>query len=105
MKSEWDISVEKKADELWNKFYLKHQDYDDEKYGWIVAAINEKLSKKIIFDLIDEIVDANKKLAYTIDYTNTTHAMELDAEVRAKIGLFVMFWNCVKKEIENNYPK
>ena len=105
MKNEWDISVEKKAEELWNKFYLKHKDYNDEKIGWIVAIIDKGLSKKIIFDLIDEIIDANKKCAYTIDYINTTHAMELDAKVRAEIGLFVMFWNCVKKEIENNYGK
>jgi hypothetical protein len=105
MKSDFDISVEKKAEELWNKFYLKHKDYNDEKIGWIVAVIDKELSKKIIFDLIDEILDANKKCAYTIDYTNTTHAIELDAKVRAEISNFVIFWNSVKNIIDKNYPK
>lgn len=94
------MTPKEKADELWNKFYLKHQDYNDEKYGWIVSAINEKLSKKIIFQLIEEILEANKKCAYTIDYTNTSHAIELDAKVRAEIFSFVFYWQEVKKEIE-----
>lgn len=101
MKNEFEIEVEKKANELWKKFYLKHQDYNDEKYGWIVSSVNEKLSKKIIIELIDEILDANKKCAYTIDYVNTTHAMELDAKVRSEISNFVIFWNMVKEEIKS----
>jgi hypothetical protein len=103
MKNQFEINVENKAKELWDKFYLKHQSYDDEKYGWIVASINNELSKRIIIDVIDEIINANKECAYTIDYTNTSHAMELDAKVRAEISLFVLFWNEVKKEIKNNY--
>ena len=94
------MTPKEKANELWKKFYLKHQDYNDEKYGWIISVVNEKLSKKIIFELIEEIIEANKKCSYTIDYTNTLHAIELDAKVRAEIHSFVFYWQEVKTEIE-----
>ena len=100
MKSEFDINVENKAKYLWEKFYLKSENYDDEKFGWLISSINETLTKKIIIDLIDEIIDANKKASYTIEYTNVIHAKELDAKVRSEIHLFYVFWEMVKKEIK-----
>jgi len=84
---------------------LKSESYDDEKFGWIVSSIQETLTKKLIIDLIDEIIDANKEASYTIEYTNTAHAIELDAKVRSEIHLFNVFWGMVKQEIKNNYGR
>ena len=59
-----------------------------------------KQSKKCALILIQELIEANKKCSYTINYTNTAHAIELDAKVRSEIEIFMIFWENVKFETQ-----
>ena len=83
------MTPREKAIELVNKYWIT--DFN----------IYEKESKQCALIAVDELIDANKKCSYTIDYTNTLHAKDLDAKVRSEIELFFIYWESVKQEIKN----
>lgn len=65
----------------------------------INRVIRKEMAKQCALITVDEIIEANKKCSYTIDYVNYLDFKKIDAKVRSEIEIFMFYWNEVKNEI------
>lgn len=56
------MKPKQKAQELYNKFFLKHEYVQDEKYGFVLTALNKGLAKKCALITVDEMLDFQNNL-------------------------------------------
>ena len=83
-----------KAEELVLK-YLRIKD-NWNKDGWF----HKGLAKQCALIAVDEILNANKEVMYSIDFVEYQDALNLRAKVKSETEIFVYYWQEVKKEIQ-----
>jgi hypothetical protein len=76
-----------KAEELFNKYFTT---------GY---ALNLFYAKQCALVAVDEILNANKEVMYSIDFVEHEGALNLRAKVKSETEIFVYYWEQVKKEI------
>lgn len=87
------MTPKEKAEELYNKYLKYCNELSHDK--------NKILAKLMALDCVDEIKQSSKLMPYTFTFENYDDADKLKADVISEIGLFKMYWNEVKQEIQN----
>jgi predicted proteasome-type protease len=81
------MTPKQKAEELFNKYFTTG------------CALNLFYAKQCALVAVDEILNANKEVMYSIDFVEYQDALNLRAKVKSETEIFVYYWKQVKKEI------
>jgi len=97
--------AKQKAQELVDRFK-----FNADAYTWvsvlgnyipvnITLSLKNSHAKQCALIAVDEILNANKKVMYSIDFVEYQDALNLRAKVKSETEIFVYYWKQVKKEI------
>jgi predicted proteasome-type protease len=66
----------------------------------ISLSLKNAHAKQCALVAVDEILNANKEVMYSIDFVEYQDALNLRAKVKSETEIFVYYWQEVKQEIQ-----
>jgi hypothetical protein len=99
------MEAKEKAKELVNRFKFNADAYTrvsvlgNDIPAPQTLSLKNAHAKECALIAVDEILNANKEVMYSIDFVEYQDALNLRAKVKSETDIFVYYWNEVKKEI------
>jgi hypothetical protein len=91
------MTPKQKAEDLVNQYRMILMDEDTDCGNEILCSL---IAIKNALIAVDEILNANKEVMYSIDFVEYQDALNLRAKVKSETEIFVYYWQQVKQEIQ-----